>query len=590
MLKLTSFIFLLSLISMSAHSLEKVDILLDEAELNRSSDPSTYKDVLNKLDKLQREFTPLQSYKYKYYRAYQFAIKGDVKSAINLYEEVFYGVADISLKVKAGYSIFNLYAVERDFIKAISMHNEVMPLYASVTDASVKYSVMLASMVLFYELETYEKVLQYLEPDLNAKSSLKCKYHTMRVRARYKVSTLDFKRQDFEDVISLCNNSREPLFETLVRLDLLRFLLDTGHLRQAKLEGLKNLQTADSSQFSLVIQEYYYLLAKIHWELGEKSLALEFASQANQVGRGNKFSLPQTLTYQLLYQIEKQKGNFEQALFYAEKYAEADKAYLDEVQAKALAVKMAEAEVIEKNRRIEALAQQNQLLKLEQKVDIQAQENNRLIITVMLLLILFISVWAYRTKMVQKELKRLSQFDYLTKVFNRRHFTFLGEQALQLAARKQQPISVIMLDLDYFKQINDRYGHSIGDKVLVKAASELKQLTRKSDVFGRLGGEEFALVLPDCSQHQAAVFAERCREQLARIAFVSESGEPFQVTASFGVTDAQLSGFNLTKLLCDADTALYSAKGASRNQVSEFSLQMRTEPENEKDITTHTRG
>lgn len=544
----------------------EVDTLLKQADELKGANTFEFIEVVNKLE--SETLSGEQSLYLSYLKGYHQGYIGNTSKALEMYLSVFNDTTSDDLKFKAGYSLFNLFALSKDFLRAIEQYNVTMSLYEDVLDHSVKFTGLLAGMMLFNELGDYSKVLE-LEKRLDntdVSDKLMCKYKAMVTRARVNLKEFGYLN-DVVSEMSFCSLANEPLYETFIRLDYTRLLLEKGEINKAYKELTSNLNTAISTDYKLLIQEYYYLLAKVYWLNNDAVNAEKYSKLAIDNGISAKFSLPQTLTYQLLYQIEKKKQNYQQALFYAEKYAEADKAYLDEVQTKALAVEMAESEMIEQNRRISALNQQNKLLKLEQTVDLQEQENVRLIITVMLLIILSISVWAYRTKMVQRELKRISQFDELTSIFNRRQFTFLGERAVALAQRSGKPISVIMFDLDHFKNINDSYGHSVGDTVLKKTAALLSSFTRKSDIFGRLGGEEFAFVLPDCSVNEALEFAERCRERLEKMPCASANKASFHVTASFGVTDSGLSGFDLMALLSHADHALYSAKGQSRNCV-----------------------
>lgn len=560
--------FLIILLCSKVYAIEhgEVDTLLKQADELKGANTSEFIEVVNKLE--HEALSKEQILYLKYLNGYHQGYIGNTSKALEMYSSVFNNTTSNDLKFKAGYSLFNLFALSKDFLRAVEQYNVTMSLYEDVLDHSVKFTGLLAGMMLFNELGDYLKVLE-LEKRLDntdISDKLMCKYKAMVTRARVNLNEFGYLK-NVVSAMNFCSLANEPLYETFIRLDYTRLLVDEGEINKAYQELTSNINTAISTDYKLLIQEYYYLLAKVYWLNNDAENAEKYSILAIQSGIRAKFSLPQTLTYKLLYQIEKQKQNYQQALFYAEKYAEADKAYLDDVQAKALAVQMAESEAIEQNRRIAELYQQNRLLKLEQKVDLQQQENIRLIITVMLLIILLISVWAYRTKMVQRELKRISQFDELTSVFNRRQFTFLGERAIALAQRSGKPISVIMFDLDHFKNINDSYGHSVGDMVLKKTAAELSSFTRKSDIFGRLGGEEFAFILPNCSANEALDFAERCRAKLHGIQCYATDGRPFQVTASFGVTDSGLSGFDLMEQLSHADHALYSAKGKNRNCV-----------------------
>ncbi|WP_174873791.1 sensor domain-containing diguanylate cyclase [Vogesella oryzae] len=166
----------------------------------------------------------------------------------------------------------------------------------------------------------------------------------------------------------------------------------------------------------------------------------------------------------------------------------------------------------------------------------------------------------------QHELYQRATRDDLTGIANRRHFLSNAGKALEQARREQQPFAVAVLDVDRFKSINDHYGHAVGDSVLRQSASRITELLPEVALFGRLGGEEFAIALPGFTQLEAHALLDQLRDQLA--------AQPLQVdehlllvTFSAGVAERQLSGDLLSGLLKEADHAMYRAKRSGRNRV-----------------------
>jgi two-component system chemotaxis response regulator CheY len=142
-----------------------------------------------------------------------------------------------------------------------------------------------------------------------------------------------------------------------------------------------------------------------------------------------------------------------------------------------------------------------------------------------------------------------------------------------MAVRKERTMSVIMIDADHFKNINDQFGHAIGDLALQQIANILKQNSRAYDRAGRWGGEEFILILSDTKLKDAAIAAERLRRQTAEVKIPLENGETFSVQISLGVA-CTADGFpSLAKLIEAADQALYKAKQTGRNRVCIFGLE-----------------
>lgn len=167
-------------------------------------------------------------------------------------------------------------------------------------------------------------------------------------------------------------------------------------------------------------------------------------------------------------------------------------------------------------------------------------------------------------------LEKLATVDSMTGLYNRRHFLTLTEAEWSRFQRYQRPLSMLMIDIDHFKSVNDRYGHAVGDEAIASVATACQQSKRNSDVVGRLGGEEFAVLLPETDSAQAAVVAERIRERVAAH-FLSVHNVQFKLTISIGSATATLSMSGVGALLRVADEALYQAKASGRNRVVQWS-------------------
>lgn len=166
----------------------------------------------------------------------------------------------------------------------------------------------------------------------------------------------------------------------------------------------------------------------------------------------------------------------------------------------------------------------------------------------------------YEHKLIQ-----MAKIDGLTGVFNRRYLDTRLQEELERSRRHGNPLSIMMLDIDHFKEINDTHGHICGDYTLRKISELLLELVRTSDILGRYGGEEFCCVLPETSFEQALVLAERCREQIA-VGRFSCTDYLTRVTVSIGVTDLHRDD-TLDSMIKRADDALYQAKRTGRNRV-----------------------
>jgi diguanylate cyclase (GGDEF)-like protein len=171
--------------------------------------------------------------------------------------------------------------------------------------------------------------------------------------------------------------------------------------------------------------------------------------------------------------------------------------------------------------------------------------------------------------------KELSLTDYLTGLFNKRYFQTRFVEEVTRARRSSYDLSLIFCDIDYFKRINDRFGHHIGDEVLRTTAQilsgsidELNIISRlrKSDIIARYGGEEFVVILPETGKTGAAIAAERLRKKIEKYTFTLD-GEKVHITMSFGVAELSPADSDHTEIIKNADYAMYKAKNSGRNRV-----------------------
>jgi diguanylate cyclase (GGDEF)-like protein len=167
---------------------------------------------------------------------------------------------------------------------------------------------------------------------------------------------------------------------------------------------------------------------------------------------------------------------------------------------------------------------------------------------------------------IKDELNHLASTDELTGVFNRRKLMELAQQEFDLFKRCGKPLAVLMIDLDYFKILNDQHGHQAGDKILTRFTAFVAQNIRQTDIWGRLGGEEFVLILSGTDREQAEIISERFRYDTSQL-ITRVGGDLLNFTVSIGVTTASDKDKTFTDVLTRSDTALYRAKNNGRNRI-----------------------
>jgi len=175
--------------------------------------------------------------------------------------------------------------------------------------------------------------------------------------------------------------------------------------------------------------------------------------------------------------------------------------------------------------------------------------------------------------LLEQRLKVLSEIDDLTGIANRRSFTHALSTSLNEYQSRSRSFSILMLDIDRFKRINDTLGHSYGDDAIQYAVKVLKAELNESDCFGRIGGEEFAIILNDVDLEDAAIVAEKLRNTLEKSRFMADEYE-INLTISVGVTQVIKTDNDVKNILARADKAMYHSKNTGRNKVSIYSLEI----------------
>ena len=181
-------------------------------------------------------------------------------------------------------------------------------------------------------------------------------------------------------------------------------------------------------------------------------------------------------------------------------------------------------------------------------------------------LLLLLGVWTYKIKKRHDYFKEVAEIDHLTQVFTRKAFEEKIKDMLETHKAKNQPVNLAIMDLDHFKNVNDQYGHLVGDWVLKQVILTCEEVADQDILVARLGGEEFSIVSPGISHLEMMRLMEKMRHAIEQMD-CSESGAAFDITASFGVTNTLLSGHRISMLLTHADLALFEAKNKGRNEV-----------------------
>ena len=226
------------------------------------------------------------------------------------------------------------------------------------------------------------------------------------------------------------------------------------------------------------------------------------------------------------------------------------------------------------NRAIEAIPKEQKEIIYTKWISVHYQKGISLktvllLFGAVLLILMVIAGWVIhlkkeiaRREVLENELEKLATIDKLTSIYNRYKTDLSLDEQIEIAKRYNRPLSIIFFDIDFFKNINDVYGHKIGDEVLKELAEFVSNLLRKSDIFGRWGGEEFLIILPETPKKEAIKLAEKLRNYIQNHKF----GKIDKLTCSFGVTTLK-AGDTSETIISRVDQKLYKAKQNGRNRV-----------------------
>ncbi|MBB6188613.1 GGDEF domain-containing protein [Rhodanobacter sp. MP7CTX1] len=542
--------------------------ILKRADSIKTSNHAEFAALMQRLEDGAAKLSPEQQLYLRYLNAWQFAYRGDYPAALPLLNAVISESTDATLRFRAGVTAVNLLGIATHYEEAFSRLNQLLDQLPRVTDKDARVQALGAASQLYIQAGQYDLSAGYADQLLKESSSAAnaCKATTVKLEALYRSGKLERLGRLFQDGIDLCVEAGEPIFANAIRSYVAAFDIQQDQPAAAIKLLQNNYATLQSTRYTPLISRFDASLAQAYWKEGEFVLAQQFALEAVNSRVKNEYTEPLTTAYELLYLISQKQGDMGSALAYHEKYMAADKGYLTEVSAKVLAYQTVKQQVLAKKLQIDTLNKQNQILELQQTLGKKAAVTSRLYIILLLTVLASIALWTYRIKRSQLRFMKLARRDGLTGIFNRQHFVEEVEHLLLYCKKSARDACIVLIDLDHFKIVNDTHGHAVGDRVLRRAVEACQAHLRSTDVFGRLGGEEFGILLPDCSLEQAYRRAEQIRVAIATAA-TGENAPGIPISASFGVAVTSRSGYELRGLLIHADEALYRAKREGRNRV-----------------------
>ncbi len=555
----------------SAAGQSSIGTLLAQADIARSTDPVRFRQDLRQLNAGMAQATLLQQQQIAYLNAYAQIYASHFDQGISQAKQLIAATADLNLKFRAGALIVNAYALNGQFNEGLHQLEQTLSLIGRVDDPELRQHGLVSGAMLYSQIGQFQLARHYAEAIMAkpASAHFLCGASYVEFDALLHEHALPSDDGSLVQAIDECIANREILNANLMRVTLARKWMGLGQRDHAISFLRDHLEEVQATHYPRLIAEVHSLLGELLYARGDMEGAQAEASLAVAQGAGILNAPPLVAAYQTLYQIAESQHDLAGALAYYKQYSEADRGYLNEVKTREMAYQIVRNENQQKNQQIELLNRENSLLQLQQQVDRTSAQNSRLMMLLATILALVIGLWAYKTRRLSASLRLMAETDALTEVCNRHHFTRQAELCLASCGAAGEQAALIMIDLDHFKTINDSFGHVTGDWVLKAVANTCNGLCRKMDKLGRLGGEEFAILIHGSDLRSATRIAEDCRVRLSQID-ARPSGYSFPITASFGVSSTAMSGYDLDRLLSHADQMLYRAKREGRNRVRAY--------------------
>ncbi|HMN45239.1 MAG TPA: GGDEF domain-containing protein [Povalibacter sp.] len=569
-----SLLFILT-IATAAVRADTVDDLLAKADGLKSIEPATFASILDDLDRRSGSLPAPQLHRLQYLKAWSAAYSADYATAIPMLRSLIEENPEPTLRFRTLATTANVLSITRRYEEAFARLEELLNLLPQITDPAARQQGLGVASYLYAQVGLDDIAVKYAGQIIqeNWAGLGLCRGGRLKLEAIYKAARLEPSTQEMVDTVDACTRIGDVGRANFVRVYAAENYMRKGRydLALTLLDGRRD--EIESTHYKPLISLYDSLLARIYREVGKPDLVRKYALSSINYSTEEGFIEPLVPSYRLLYLLARERGDLAAALDYHEKYAAADKGYLDELSARQFAYEKVKHQSLANQLQIDALNKQNEVLQLQQALDKKAVEASRLYIVLLLLVAAFIALFAYRTKRSQLHFMKLSQQDGLTGIANRPHFIKQADAALAAHRKTGTEVCAVLCDLDYFKSINDRYGHAGGDLVLKQVVAEIRRHLRANDIFGRVGGEEFGVLLPGCSLEAAR---ERCEQLRAALDALKVRLDEHEITtsASFGIETTASCGYELRQLLANADAALYQAKDSGRNCVVAYDPSM----------------
>ena len=530
-------------------------------------------DILHHLEVQTDSLTSVQKKQLKIQQARVALLSGEYEKSISLLQAELSQKTPKNLQVRAYNMLTFAYQIRNDFSNAFSAMLAALELLEQIDDPFVSMGTLQVAATAYRQLGYYDlstatsvRMLKLAEETNN--QAMECvALADLSVSYAEQENTLD-SRHYLIKTKQVCQQAKLELILYLCEIYSARLSMIDGQYDEA-LDLLNVNKTAiEKLGYKAGVLTFYQIYAEVLYQKQQYDESKKYALLAVQLAQDlNQQDNIRDAT-NILMNISAIKGDMKSAFELSKKYINASETFSNEQKIRVSAFQMARHNNLDQRRQIEVLNQKNQMFELQTRLQSRIRMNLQIALALGGLLLAAILFWLYKT-LIQRKLFRIrSETDALTGIMNRMQLIVSGERALAATIRDKEDFCIIAFDLDYFKNINDTFGHAAGDWALKRVSKTISGLLRKSDIFGRVGGEEFVVCLPRANIETGLLMAQKFCNNIANIKSKKQSLSEVEITASFGVTALNGRQLTLEEMMAEADEELYRAKSGGRNCVT----------------------
>ena len=544
---------------------------LDALQALRFSDPKAFLEGLRAAEAAPPPADPLLRDQLGLLGAQAMALESRFPEALQRADQLAREAADESIRLRAAALAVNVQAASREFLDGQKRLEALLATVEPLPDSTVRRHVDLVAAVFYNQLSQSEIALRHAERVLDGDATPveRCTASVQALDARLARAPHQLDEDQFDDASALCSGPATVLPARYVDVLRARWWIAKDDAERASAHLEQQMPALQAIGYSPLLADAHAALAEALQRIGRLDEAQAQTDAVLALSAGLPSGLPLLSARRTRYRVALARGDDRSALRELQAVLTAERAYEDEVRHLLAAYEAGRQESFARQQALALVEQRNAQLTLDARHAERTATFFTLLAAPLGLAFVALLGWTWHSRRVRRRHRERLQIDPLTTLWTRQHFSEQAAAALATAERRAQPMALVLFDLDHFSQVNSQHGHLSGDALLAAVGAALVRLQEPGRHFGRLGGEEFAVLLPGAGLDEGLAFAERCRTAIAAARATAYDGRAaLAITASFGVVSTTAAGYRLRDLLANADQALYRAKSAGRNRVA----------------------